>query len=302
MIYTVTFNPCLDYSVTVENFTMNDINRTATEKMVEGGKGINVSIVLSNLGVQNTALGFIAGFTGEEIKHRVEKIGCLSDFIEIENGLSRINFIIKTEKETQVNGCGPVIPQEKVDELMKKLEQLSDGDVLILAGSIPKSMSDSIYKSIMERLEGKNILIAVDATKDLLVNVLENRPFLIKPNNFELGEIFGVSLRTRDEVVPYAKKMQEKGARNVLVSMGGEGAVLLAEDGSVFKSEAPKGKVIKTVGAGDSMVAGFIAGWLEKKDYGHAFKMGISAGSASAFSAELAEKSMVEEIYSTINL
>ncbi len=302
MIYTVTFNPCLDYSVTVENFTMNDINRTSTEKMVAGGKGINVSIVLSNLGVQNTALGFIAGFTGEEIKHRVEKIGCLSDFIEIDNGMSRINIIMKTEKETQVNGCGPVIPQEKVDELMKKLEQLSEGDVLILAGSIPKSMSDSIYKRIMERLEGKNILIVVDATKDLLVNVLENRPFLIKPNNFELGEIFGVSLRTRDDVIPYAKKMQEKGARNVLVSMGGEGAVLLAEDGSVFKSEAPQGTVIKTVGAGDSMVAGFVAGWLEKKDYRHAFKMGISAGSASAFSTELAEKSKVEEIYTTINL
>lgn len=297
MIYTVTFNPSLDYIVSVDDFKLGLTNRTTSELMLPGGKGINVSTVLGNLGIENTALGFIAGFTGAEIVRRVEEMGVKSDFIQIEKGNSRINLKLKSIDGTEINGCGPDIHEQAVRQLMEKLDVLGEGDVLILAGSIPSSMSDDIYKIILERLSGRNVKTVVDATKDLLVNVLAYHPFLVKPNNHELGEIFDVTLKTRDEVVPYAKKLQEMGAVNVLVSMAGEGAVLVAEDGSVHMASAPKGKLINGVGAGDSMVAGFIAGWMEKQDYQHAFRMGVSAGSASAFSEFLATRPEIEAVY-----
>lgn len=300
MIYTVTFNPSLDYIVSVNNFQMGMTNRTDSELLLPGGKGINVSIVLKNLGVENTALGFIAGFTGEEIRREVEKIGVRANFIQVEKGVSRINVKLKSIDGTEINGQGPDISEEKVEELLKKLEALKDGDILVLAGSIPASIPDDIYKNIMKRLAGKGIMIVVDATKDLLLNVLEYHPFLIKPNNHELGEIFKTELKTREDVIPYAKKLQEMGARNVLVSMAGEGAVLIAEDGSEYTASAPKGKLVNGVGAGDSMVAGFLAGWMEKKNYVHAFHMGIAAGSASAFSEYLAKREEIEAVYQNI--
>ena len=300
MIYTVTFNPCLDYIVGVEDFQLGMTNRTCSEQMFAGGKGINVSIVLKNLGIESTALGFIAGFTGEEIRRKVEKMGITSEFIQLENGFSRINIKLKSIDGTEINGTGPSIGSKELERLLKKLDTLKKGDVLILAGSIPASLPDSIYSDIMERLEEKEVMIVVDATKDLLVNVLKYHPFLIKPNNHELGDIFGVEIRERDQVAPYAKKLQEMGARNVLVSMAGKGAVLLAEDGSVYESPAPKGKLINAVGAGDSMVAGFTAGYMQKGSYEHAFKMGVSTGSASAFSENFATKEEVEAIYKTL--
>ncbi len=301
MIYTVTFNPSLDYIVAVDDFQLGMTNRTSFEQILPGGKGINVSIVLKNLGFENTALGFIAGFTGDEIRRRVEEIGCLSQFIPIEEGISRINLKLRSIEGTEINGQGPKISDEKIQALMTILDGLTESDVLILAGSIPASMPETMYMDIMKRLADKNILIAVDATRDLLVNVLQYHPFLVKPNNHELGEIFGVELKTRSEVIPYAKKLQDMGARNVLVSMAGEGAVLAAEDGSLFETPAPKGKLVNGVGAGDSMVAGFIAGWLERGDYRHAFKLGVASGSASAFSELLATKEEIETLYHSIN-
>lgn len=300
MIYTVTFNPSLDYIVSVEDFRLGLTNRTSSELMLPGGKGLNVSMVLGNLGIANTALGFVAGFTGEEIVRRIEEMGVKSDLISIGEGISRINLKLKSIDGTEINGCGPQISEKDVQKLMEKLDVLEKGDVLILAGSIPGSMPDDIYRKIMERLDGRDVMIAVDATKDLLVNVLEYHPFLVKPNNHELGEIFGVELKTREEVVPYARKMQEMGAVNVLVSMAGEGAVLAAADGSIHAAPAPQGKLVNGVGAGDSMVAGFIAGWMEKKDYTHAFAMGVAAGSASAFSELLATKEEVETVYKQV--
>lgn len=300
MIYTVTFNPSLDYIVSVEDFKLGLTNRTSSELILPGGKGINVSTVLGNLGIESTALGFVAGFTGAEICKETEAAGIRSDFIQIEEGISRINLKLKSIDGTEINGQGPDISEEKVSMLMEKLDALEAEDVLVLAGSIPASMPDDIYQKIMERLKGRGVRIVVDATKDLLLNVLDYQPFLIKPNNHELGEIFGVNLSTRDEVIPYGRKMQEKGARNVLISMAGEGAVLIAEDGQVYTSPAPKGILVNGVGAGDSMVAGFLAGWLKQRDYEYAFHMGIAAGSASAFSEYLATRSEIEAVYKTL--
>ena len=300
MIYTVTFNPSLDYIVSVDDFKLGLTNRTSSELILPGGKGTNVSTVLKNLGLESTALGFVAGFTGNEIVKRLNDIGIKSDFISIENGISRINLKLKSIDGTEINGAGPDISEEKVNELMAKLNQLKEGDVLVLAGSIPSSMSDNIYRDIMADLKDRGVMIVVDATKDLLLNVLEYHPFLIKPNNHELGEIFDVKLTTREEVIPYGRKLQEKGARNVLVSMAGEGAVLIAEDGQVFDAPAPKGKLINGVGAGDSMVAGFVAGWSEKQDYEYAFHMGVASGSASAFSENLATKEEIINVYNQV--
>ena len=300
MIYTVTFNPSLDYIVSVDDFKLGLTNRTSSELILPGGKGTNVSTVLKNLGLESTALGFVAGFTGNEIVKRLNDMGIKSDFISIENGISRINLKLKSIDGTEINGAGPDISEEKVNELMDKLNQLKEGDVLVLAGSIPSSMSDNIYRDIMADLKDRGVMIVVDATKDLLLNVLEYHPFLIKPNNHELGEIFNVKLTTREEVIPYGRKLQEKGARNVLVSMAGEGAVLIAEDGQVFDAPAPKGKLINGVGAGDSMVAGFVAGWIEKQDYEYAFHMGVASGSASAFSENLATKEEIINVYNQV--
>lgn len=300
MIYTVTFNPSLDYIVSVDDFKLGLTNRTSSELILPGGKGTNVSTVLKNLGLESTALGFVAGFTGNEIVKRLNDMGIKSDFISIENGISRINLKLKSIDGTEINGAGPDISEDKVNELMDKLNQLKEGDVLVLAGSIPSSMSDNIYRDIMADLKDRGVMIVVDATKDLLLNVLEYHPFLIKPNNHELGEIFDVKLTTREEVIPYGRKLQEKGARNVLVSMAGEGAVLIAEDDQVFDAPAPKGKLINGVGAGDSMVAGFVAGWIEKQDYEYAFHMGVASGSASAFSENLATKEEIINVYNQV--
>lgn len=303
MIYTVTFNPSLDYIVEVNNFTLGATNRTVYEQMLPGGKGLNVSFVLKNLGFETTALGFLAGFVGEEIERRVAETGVATEFVKLSEGCSRINMKVRNVDGTEVNGMGPEIPGEQVQVLRTRLSGLQNGDVLVLAGSIPSSMPATIYSDIMKELtenaddSAKDVLVAVDATKELLKNVLQYRPFLVKPNQHELGELFGVTLTTREEVVPYAKKLQKQGARNVLVSMGGLGAVLVDEQGSVHESEAPKGSVVNSVGAGDSMVAGFLAGWLEKKDYEHAFRLGLAAGSASAFSERLATKEEVDRVY-----
>lgn len=296
MIYTVTFNPSLDYIVNVPGFTCGRVNRTREEKIFPGGKGINVSMVLKNLGYENTALGFYAGFTGNELQRLVEEKGICADFIPVAEGMSRINVKIRGDEESEINGQGPAILNDDIEKLYEKLEKLRDGDILVMAGSIPDVMPQTIYMDIMKYLADRNLKIVVDATKDLLVNVLQYHPFLIKPNNHELGEIFGVTFKERSEVIPYAKKLQKMGAKNVLISMAGDGAVLVAEDGNVYESEAPKGKVVNSVGAGDSMVAGFLAGYLQSGSYQDAFHMGVCTGSASAFSEELATKAEVEQL------
>lgn len=301
MIYTVTFNPSLDYIVNVENFTLGRVNRTNQEIIFPGGKGINVSIVLQNLGMNSTSLGFIAGFTGEEIKTQIRTRWMEERFITLPEGLSRINVKLRSNEESEINGMGPNIDSESLAQFYTQLEGLTSSDVLVLAGSIPSTLPSTIYRGIMERLQDKGVMIVVDATRDLLCNVLEFHPFLIKPNNFELGEIFGLeNLRNKKEVIKYAQKLQERGARNVLVSMAGDGAVLAAEDGTTYESPAPKGKVINSVGAGDSMVAGFIYGYLTTGSYEKAFYTGIACGSASAFSENLATKEAVDAIYSDI--
>ncbi len=300
MLYTVTFNPSLDYIVSVDDFKLGVTNRTTQELLLPGGKGINVSIVLKNLGFENTALGFTAGFVGDEICKRVSEMGITSDFIPLESGISRINVKLKSIDGTEINAMGPDIGADKLDLLLQKLDCLQKGDVLFLAGSIPSSMPSDIYSKIMERLQGKDVKIIVDATKDLLLNVLKFHPFLIKPNNHELGEIFHVELKSREDVIPYGKQLQAMGARNVLISMAGEGAVLVAENGEIHSSSAPKGKLVNAVGAGDSMVAGFMAGWLREKSYLHAFQMGLATGSASAFSENLAIAKEVQTILNSL--
>ncbi|MBP7320508.1 MAG: 1-phosphofructokinase [Lachnospiraceae bacterium] len=302
MIYTITFNPALDYIVSVRDYAMGKTNRTDEEEIMAGGKGVNVSIVSHNLGIENTALGFVAGFTGEEISRRLKVLGCSTDFIELPEGFSRINMKIKNYEGTEINGIGPVIDPKSLEKMLQKMDALSAGDILVLAGSIPASMPNSIYLTIMERLEGKGVEVVVDATKDLLLNVLPQQPFLIKPNNHELGEIFNVELSTRAEVIPYAKKLQELGARNVLVSMAGQGAVLVTEDDQIFEADAPKGTLVNGVGAGDSMVAGFLAGFAETKDYKEAFRMGVSAGSASAFSQNLASRQEIMDVKQRVQI
>lgn len=296
MIYTVTFNPSLDYVVTVKDFTVGIVNRTAEEIIFPGGKGINVSMVLQNLGYESTALGFMAGFTGQEIARRLEEKGVRSDFIHVKEGNSRINVKLRSTQETEINGQGPAIGSEDIQKLYEKLDALQEGDLLVLAGSIPDVMPRTIYMDIMAHLQEKKIRVVVDATRDLLLKVLPYRPFLIKPNHFELGDIFGVELKNQDMVAKYARKLQDMGARNVLVSMAGDGAVLVTEDGQEFCSKAPEGEVINSVGAGDSMVAGFLAGYLSSGNYKDAFRWGVCTGSASAFSSELATRTEVEEL------
>ena len=296
MIYTITFNPSLDYVVTLEDFQEGRVNRTTEEMIFPGGKGINVSIVMQNLGYESIALGFTAGFTGKEIQRRLNQKGVKTDFIEVEKGVSRINVKIRAGIESEINGQGPLITEDDIKKLYRKLDMLTEEDILVLAGSIPDIMPESIYMDIMEYVKEKKMKVVVDATRDLLVNVLVHHPFLIKPNNHELGEIFGVTITDKEDVIKYAKKLQERGARNVLVSMAGDGAVLVSEDGQEFKAEAPVGELKNSVGAGDSMVAGFISGYLETKDYKQAFKYGVCTGSASAFSEELATKAEVEAL------
>ena len=299
MVYTVTFNPSLDYIISMDAFQMGMTNRTSGEQMLPGGKGINVSTVLTHLGVENTALGFIAGFTGEEIRRRAEELGVRCEFLSLREGYSRINVKLKDFDGTEINGRGPEIPEEKLDQLLKKLDTLREGDVLVLAGSIPHSLPESIYRDILKRIRGRGVLSVVDASGELLEHVLPYGPFLIKPNNHELGGIFGVQIASREEAVPWARKLQEKGARNVLVSMAGQGAVLLDEKGAVHSLPAPDGRQVNAVGAGDSMVAGFLAGWLEKGDYAYAHRLGAAAGSATAFSEGLATGQQIRALMDT---
>jgi 1-phosphofructokinase len=300
MIYTVTFNPSLDYIVSCDDFILGQTNRTTKEIIYPGGKGINVSIVLRNLGLDTTALGFLAGFTGGEIKRLILKEGIQNEMIEVNNGFSRINIKLRSSQESELNGMGPSIDEQSIKKLYQKLDNLTSDDILVLAGSIPSSMPSNIYSDIMDYLKDKNMKIVVDATKDLLLNVIPYKPFLIKPNNHELGELFNVKLNTREEVVPYARKLLELGARNVLVSLAGEGAVLVDENGEVYSSKAPKGKVINSVGAGDSMVAGFLYGYKTFNNYNEAFKYGVCTGSASAFSEQLAKLDEVIDLYKNL--
>ena len=296
MIYTVTFNPALDYVVRLPAFEPGEVNRTGSEDIQPGGKGINVSCVLGQLGVQSVALGFVAGFTGAALEEGLARRGVRTDFIRLPEGLTRINVKIKAFVETEINGRGPAIPAGALEELFRKLERLAAGDVLVLAGSIPASLPSDIYQRILARLAPKGVLCAVDATGELLVKVLPYRPFLIKPNGHELGEIFGRTLSTDGEIAECARLLQQKGARNVLVSMAGDGALLLDEGGNVHRLEAFKGKVKNSVGAGDSMVAGFVAGWLEKGDWAWALRLGSACGSATAFSDALATRAEIEAL------
>lgn len=296
MIYTLTVNPSIDYNVGVENFSTGKVNRTSYEKISAGGKGINVSVVLNNLGVQTVALGFTAGFTGEKIQSLLCEKNLKTDFINLPSGMSRINLKLHSTSETEINGGGPEIQKKSVEQLFDKLNTLNDGDSLVLAGSIPSTLPKSLYNEIMKNLSHKKINFVVDATGDLLLNCLEQKPFLIKPNNFELSEIFDTEISERKDAIFWAKKLQEKGAQNVLVSLAEKGAVLITNDGQVLESDAPKGTVVNSVGAGDSMVAGFLYGWHKTKNFFEALKNGILAGSASTFSGELATLDLMTQL------
>lgn len=296
MIFTVTFNPSLDYIVGLSEFHEGEVNRSEWEHIFPGGKGINVSMVLKNLAIGNVALGFVGGFTGKEIQRRIKAFGCITDFGKLKSGISRINVKIKANKESEINGQGPNITKKEIATLFEKLELLKKGDILVLAGSIPKALPEDTYENIMKILENRGIKIVVDATGELLFKVIKYQPFLIKPNKHELGEIFGVTLKNREEIIKSAKRLREMGAQNVLVSMAGEGAILIGNDNNVYEMKAPKGVVKNSVGAGDSMVAGFLAGYLENEDLWEAFRMGVATGSASAFSETLATKDEVLKI------
>lgn len=296
MIYTITFNPSLDYLMYVDNFENGETNRSFKEKIYPGGKGFNVSTILWRLNLPTTALGYIAGFTGEEIKKQLLKRGFYCDLCQLDSGMSRINVKLKSQLETEVNGSGPEIPNDKITELFKKLEKLENGDILILAGSIPSSMPNDTYEQIMKLLENKNIDIVVDATNDLLKKVLPYHPFLIKPNQRELEELYQVTINSHDDIIKYAKKLQDEGAVNVLVSLGKDGALLVDENKEVYYCPSAKGKLINSVGSGDSMVAGFVAGYLKTHDYKAALKLGSACGGATAFSEDLAQLDLIKEV------
>ena len=295
MIYTVTFNPAIDYTVTLSALQPGALNRNLTEEYLFGGKGINVSGVLRNLGVESVALGFVAGFTGKGLEKGLQQQGICTRFVHTA-GMTRINVKIKAAEETEINGIGPQITKADMDQLYDRLDQLQPGDTLVLSGSIPGCLADDTYEKIMAHLQGRNIRMVVDASGKLLVNVLKYRPFLIKPNNYELGEIFGEVPVTDAEIITCAQKLQQMGAVNVLVSMAGDGALLLDEKGTVHRIGCPKGTVVNSVAAGDSMVAGFLAGFMQSADYSYALKLGTAAGSATAFSMGLGEKERIDEL------
>ncbi len=295
MIYTVTFNPSLDHTIWVDPLTLGEVNRTQKEQIYPGGKGINVSIVLQNLGMESTMLGFQAGFTGAALETMLQEYGCQAHFIPVA-GYTRINVKIKSQSETDINGQGPEIPEDAQRQLFSQLDGLRQGDILVLAGSIPHTLPEDIYERICRQLQGRGVLFVVDATGRLLWNVLPYHPFLIKPNHMELGELFGKQLQTPEQIIHYAKLLQKEGAQNVLVSRGGEGAILLTDDGSIFQSPSPKGTLVNAVGAGDSMVAGFLYGYLRQGSYAQGFHMGLCAGSATAFHPWLATKEQIEEV------
>lgn len=296
MIYTVTFNPAIDYVVRVEEFSLGQVNRSSREEIQFGGKGINVSVMLNHLGTDSCALGFLAGFTGKAIEDDLHRMGIRTDFIHLSQGMTRINVKLKAKEETEINGQGPGISQADFQKLLEQVALLQPGDTLVLAGSIPQSLPDDVYERIIQSLAGKDIQVVVDATRDLLCHVLKYRPFLIKPNHIELGEIFDRTLHTDEEIRECASLLQQRGARNVLVSMAGDGAILLDETSAFHKIAAPKGEVKNSVGAGDSMVAGFLTGYLQSRDYETALRTGAAAGSATAFSEGLAQRDEVQAL------
>lgn len=297
MIYTVTFNPSLDYSIRIDDFKTGALNRTSYEEIRVGGKGVNVSIVLNSLGVENIALGFVAGFTGEQIESGMQKLGCKTSFIHLPHGFSRINVKMSGKEETEMNGMGPAVSAKAADQFMLRLQRmLKPGDTLVLSGSIPHSMPQDTYERILETIDTSEIRVVVDTSSNLLRRTLAFRPFLIKPNLMELGELFGRSLDDYDDIVGCAKHLQEEGARNVLVSMGSEGAILVTEEGQVFSAPAPAGNLVDSIGAGDSMVAGFLAGYLERGSMVDGFANGLAAGSATAYKVGLATKEEIAAI------
>ena len=300
MVYTVTFNPALDYVMNVEKLSTDDINRTESEELYYGGKGINVSAILSRLNIPTVALGFTAGFTGEKLREMMNDDGIKNDFVELNSGFTRINVKVKYGKELDINANGPEITADKIKELFRKLKHLNNGDYLVLAGSVPASLPDDLYSKILEELSDRNINIVVDTTGNQLLNVLKYKPFLIKPNHHELGEIFGQKMDTTEKITEYAKKLQERGAVNVLVSRGGDGAVLVDDHGTVHPASAVKGKLVNSVGCGDSMVAGFIAGYITNKSYSEALKLAVASSAATAFSKELAKADEIYKIYKNL--
>lgn len=302
MIYTVTLNPSIDYVINLEHLKTGQVNRVNDENVYPGGKGINVSRVLKTLGHDNVATGFVSNFTGDFIINSLSDLNVKSDFIKLDNGFTRINVKIKSDEETEINGGGPHISDEKLKELFDKVSELKEGDILVLAGSIPSTLKEDLYEKIMEHVKGNNVKVVVDATKNLLLNVLKYNPFLIKPNNHELEEIFNVKLENVEDIAVYGKKLQKMGARNVLVSMGKDGALLITEDKEIFISNVPKGRVINSVGAGDSMVAGFISGYTNSNSYEEALRLGAASGSATAFSSDLATKEFIDKLIQEIKV
>ena len=300
MVYTITLNPALDYVMKVGTLRYDDINRSKEETLYYGGKGINVSVVLTRLGIPNRALGFVAGFTGNELERMLQADAIACDFNHLENGLTRVNVKIKADTELDINANGPDVSEAEVEELLGKLEHIQAGDVLVLAGAVPKNLPDDIYERILARLDGKGVKFVVDATGDLLLKVLKYKPFLVKPNHHELGDLFGVTTKSDEEIETYAKKLQEMGAANVLVSRGGDGATLIDESGAVHSIGNAKGKLVNSVGCGDSMVAGFVAGYLQQQNYAHALRLGAACGNATAFSEGLAEKTDIDRIYNIL--
>ncbi len=302
MFYTMTLNPALDYNMTLKEFAPGMVNRAAKEEIIPGGKGLMVSRMLKNLGIESTAFGLVAGFTGAELARMVHELGIRTSFVSLPEGMTRINVKLWGSLEGEINAAGPVCDEKSLQVLYEKLTMLTKEDTLVLSGSVPASLPKDVYVEMMKHIKDKGVRIAVDATGELLYNTLSHRPFLIKPNHHELGELFGVTLATKEDVARYAKKLRDEGARNVLVSMAGDGAVLVAEDGSVWFGEAPQGQVVNTVGSGDSMLAGFLAGYEMTRSVEHAFKTGIASGSASAFSAALGKKDEVEALVQAVRI
>ena len=302
MIYTVTLNPSIDYVIKVDKLTTGKINRVNEEHVYPGGKGINVTRILKNLDNDNIALGFVSGFTGDYIINSLQELNLKSDFIKVKEGFTRINVKVKSEEETEINGQGPKISEEELNQFYKVIDKLVDGDILILSGSIPSCLDERLYENIMKRVEDRDIKVIVDATKNLLLNVLKYKPLLIKPNNHELAEMFNVELNSTEDVVFYARKLKEMGAQNVLISMGKDGALLVTENDEVFASSVAKGEVVNSVGAGDSMVAGFVAGYLKSNSYEEALRLGAASGGATAFSSDLATREFIDKLVDEIEI
>lgn len=300
MVYTVTFNPALDYVMNVKSLSTADINRTTSEALYYGGKGINVSAILSRLEIPTVALGFVGGFTGKKLCSMMSEDKIRNDFVDLPNGNTRINVKIKFGRELDINASGPKITEENINQLFDKLKNIKDGDYLVFAGSVPKTLPDNIYSEMLKALAGKDIRAVVDTTGNQLLNVLEYKPFLVKPNHHELGEIFGKELTETDEIIKYAKELKKIGARNVLVSRGADGAVLVDESNKVRIAKAVEGKLVSSVGCGDSMVAGFIAGMIRKEDYSYALKLSTAASAATAFSNELGTAEEINKIFINI--